>query len=106
MNRSIALLILTLVSMNIFAANVPISATPTAWRLQNCTGDGVVAWFTGSTCTNGQLTFSSNATNDDKNRFWSVIMAAKVAGKPVVVYYEDSAAPAQCIITSFLLKEE
>ncbi|MEJ2043236.1 MAG: hypothetical protein P8X74_01080 [Reinekea sp.] len=106
MNRLVALFIFTFASMNIFAANVPISATPTAWRLQNYTGDNVVAWYTGSACTNGQLTFGSNASRDDKNRFWSVMMAAKVAGKPVVVFYDDSAAPARCIITSFLLKEE
>ena len=43
---------------------------------------------------------------DDKNRYWSVLMAAKVAGKPVIVYYEDSAAPTHCLITSFMLKEE
>jgi len=106
MSRLIALITFFLLSASTFAANVPISAIPTSWRLQNYIGDNVVAFFTGSPCIYGQLSFGANATNDDKNRFWSVVMAAKVAGKPVVVYYEDSAAPAQCIITSFLLKEE
>ena len=106
MKKSILFLALALVGTNLYAANVPLSTIPTSWRLQNYIGDGVVSWFTGSACTNGQLSFGSNASMDDKNRYWSVIMAAKVAGKPVVVYYEDSSAPNTCIITSFLLKEE
>ncbi|MCP3661923.1 MAG: hypothetical protein GY696_05400 [Gammaproteobacteria bacterium] len=97
---------LVTVSANVFAANVSVTATPTAWRLQNYVGDKVVAYYTGSTCDHGQLTFGSNGTNDDKNRFWSVIMSAKIARKPVIVYYDNSAAPAQCLITSFMLVEE
>ena len=106
MNKKILILALALVGSNLYAANVPISSVPTSWRLQNYTGDNVVTWFTGSACANGQLTFGTEASMDDKNRYWSVVMAAKLASKPVVVYYENSAAPSQCLITSFMLKEE
>jgi hypothetical protein len=82
------------------------SVYPTAWRLENYVSDNVVAWFTPTTCTNGSLTFSTTATAGDRNRFWSTVSMAKVAGKKVSVYYENAAAPASCVIRSFALDSE
>lgn len=79
-------------------------AVPTAWRLENYIGDGVVAWYTGSTCTNGKLGFGDGASLDDKNRFWSVVMAGKTSGKRVFVYYNEESS--NCDIVSFGLDKE
>lgn len=82
-----------------------LDAVPTAWRLENYVGaTGVAAWFTGSTCTNGGLGFNSSATADDKNRFWSLVMTAKVSGKPIGVIYTNISG--SCQIASFYLKEQ
>lgn len=82
-----------------------LEAVPTAWRLENYVGaTGVAAWYTGSPCTSGNLSFNSSATTDDKNRFWSLVMTAKVSGKPIGVVYTNSGG--SCQIVSFYLKEQ
>lgn len=89
---------------NTLAEPVSMNVIPSAWKLENYIGDNVVAWHTGSVCVNGRITFPSNATRDDKNRFWSVIMAGKAAGKKIFVYYDDAAS--DCQIISFGLSQE
>lgn len=84
------------------ASTMSIMEVPTAWRPENYTGNGVVAWFTSAACSNGnQIHFGSDATTDDKNRFWSVAMTAKIASKKVFVYYDSTT----CNIVSFGLLE-
>ena len=106
MYRKIVFVALCFVFSHAYATDMSIDTVPTSWRLQNYSGDKVVAFFTGSACESGRLDFRSDATLGDKNRFWSVVLTAKVANKPVVVYYDASGAPSQCLISSFLLKEE
>jgi len=85
-------------------ADNEIYVVPSGWRLQNYMGgSGLVAWFTGSTCTNGLLSFSSTATADDRNRFFSAVLSAKLSGKSVGVFYET--ASGSCQITSFYLQQ-
>ncbi|MCW2404409.1 hypothetical protein M2336_001038 [Sphingobium sp. B1D7B] len=85
-------------------AEVEITAVPTGWRLQNYTGGpGLVAWFTGSNCINGLLSFSSHATSDDKNRFFSLVLTAKVSGKAISVFYEPDSG--NCYIQSFYIQQ-
>jgi hypothetical protein len=86
------------------AANVIVEAIPMGWRLENYAGDSVVAYFTGSSCATGQLTFGSSATLNDKNRFWALVMTAKVSGKRIGVVYDN--ATSTCDIVSFYFKEE
>ena len=82
---------------------VNMEGSPAGWRLQDYPGGtpAVTVWLTGSPCTNGQLSFPSNATIDDQNRFWALIMAAKIAGQTVGVYYYVSGS--SCILQSFYL---
>lgn len=94
--------ILLILGSSVYAASV--NAVPTGWRLENYPGDRVYVYFTGSPCTSGLLSFDTNATNEDKNRFWSLVMAAKLSNKPIIVYYDNSTS--NCYITSFALKEE
>jgi hypothetical protein len=80
---------------------INIEGAPAAWRLQDYVGlsPGVTVWFTGSSCTNGQLSFPSGTSSDDQNRFWSLIMAAKIAGQTVGVYYYISGS--SCVLNSY-----
>jgi len=105
--KSIVLASLLVLSIGkAFAGNVSLVAVPTAWKLENYIGDNVVIWHSTSPCTNGQLTLPGNATADDKDRLWSLIMAAKISGKKAQVYYDDSNVPSKCTITSFSLLHE
>lgn len=80
------------------AAEALVTAVPTAWRLQNYVGGNVVVWYTGVTaCSSGGLIMPSGSTAEEKNRFWSLIMTAKAAAKPVLVYYDN----VNCNISSF-----
>lgn len=85
-------------------ADTDMQAVPTNWRLSNYIGAaGVVVWYTGSSCTNGVLNFPSSATADDKNRFFSLILSAKISLKIVGVYYET--VTGTCQITSFYIQQ-
>lgn len=106
MKRMVLASFLILLLGKAFAGNVSLVAVPTAWKLQNYIGDNVVIWYSPSPCTNGQLTLPSNATADDKDRLWSLIMAAKISGKKMQIYYDDSEVPSKCTITSFSLMPE
>jgi hypothetical protein len=81
-------------------ADVIIEAIPTGWRLQNYTGSpGLVTWFTNSSCTNGMLTFPASTTEEVRNRYYSLVLSSKLAGKPVGIYYETTSG--SCMIASF-----
>jgi hypothetical protein len=79
-----------------------VSDVPATWKLENYAGGNVVVWYSGATCENGLLQFQDIATSDDKNRFWSTILAAKVSNRPMFVTYDDSDA---CKIHSFGLHD-
>jgi len=81
------------------AAAVQISAVPTGWRLENYPGDYVAVWFTPSPCASGQLSFPSTTSSADKNRFWALVLAAKLSQKPIFVFYDDQTP--NCTIYSF-----
>lgn len=84
---------------------VQITAIPSGWKLENYVGNNnVVAWYAGSTCTSGLVQFPNNATSEDKNRFWSVVMAGKLSGKEIFVRYDN--ATSNCEIQSFGLVQE
>jgi hypothetical protein len=78
------------------AAEAVITAIPTAWRLQQYVGSVATVWFTGSSCNNGNLSLGA-ATEAEKNRFWSLVLAAKLSNHSVFVYYETT----NCTVTSF-----
>ena len=79
---------------------------PSSWRLENTLPEGVTVWFTSSSCVNGQLGFPSNTSSDDKNRFWSVVLAAKMSSKKVFVFYDSESTPGYCKIFSFGIDPE
>lgn len=81
------------------SAVVELDVVPTQWRLENYVSDNPVVWYSGSLCDNGKLEFDSNATDEDKNRFWAMVMAAKLSGAEIFVRYEDVSDV--CDIVSF-----
>jgi hypothetical protein len=82
---------------------VLIAAVPTSWLIQNYVPNQVVLWFTGSPCSNGQLTFPSTAVQADQDRLWAMIMTAKATGQTVYLYYIN--VDGGCIIQSFGLPD-
>ena len=75
-------------------ANVKLENYPSA------DGRGVTLWFVpGSTCTNGKISFGTNASTADGDRLWSVVTAAKLSGKKVFLIFEDTSP--QCTLVSF-----
>ena len=97
----LAALALACTTSPVVASSNSIVAVPTAWRLENYTGGNTVVWYTGAPECTGNLSFDSNATADDRNRFWATIMTGKAAAKKVFVYYDM----VTCKIVSFGLLE-
>jgi hypothetical protein len=86
-------------------ADNQVSGIPSSWQLTNYndSSGGVTVFNAGSTCVYGQMQMSASLTsNDDRNRFWSMILTAKVAGRNVVVRYETSSG--NCRITNFYIE--
>ncbi len=90
-----------------FIANaeiVQLTVVPSAWKLENYLNTNLVVWYAGSSCSNGKITFSSGVSIDDKNMFWSTVMAAKVSKQKLFVRYDDSTS--NCNIASFGLPQD
>ncbi len=79
------------------AAVVQLYEVPTTWKLENYVGGVVTTWYTGATCPDGRLSFPSTASIDEVNRYFALILAAKVSSKMVFVRYDNIS----CNIDSF-----
>ena len=90
---------LTLFAAPAAFADAFFEASPATWRLQNYVPNVLVAYYTPSTCASQVITFPSNATQDDRNRFYALVLSAQTTGKKVGVYYETVSGG--CQITSF-----
>ncbi len=77
---------------------VPLTVVPSNWKLENYLNTNIVAWYTGSSCVNGKVSFTSG-TSEDKMIFWSTVMAAKVSKQKLFVRYDNSTST--CSIVSF-----
>lgn len=80
-------------------ADLYVEAVPTNWKLQDYISGVVNAYYVGTSCYAGGVSFPASATIDDKNRFWALVLSAKSTGKPVGIYYET--VTGNCQITSF-----
>jgi hypothetical protein len=76
-----------------------IEAVPTGWRLENYIDTHrVVLWHVSAPeCANGYL--AGSLSQDDSNRFWSLVTTAKAAGSRVGIYYNETGGV--CEIVSF-----
>jgi hypothetical protein len=104
LQRAAACALLATASLAQAQTTGPLSAVPTAWRVENYVPDNVALWFTGSSCASGQLIMPANATKADRDRLYATVMAGKAAGKPVFVYY--TASGTNCTIVSFGMAQE
>jgi len=91
-----------LLASNAEAAEAQFVAVPTAWRLEDYANGSVAAYFTPSQCAQGQILLPASMSNEVKNRFWSLVMTAKVARKPIGVFYDTTT----CTVTKFFMAEE
>jgi hypothetical protein len=79
-----------------------IHAVPSNWRLQNYIPYAVMLFYTGAPgCTDGGM-HGNGMSQDDYNRLWSTIMAAKSMNRPVGILYTGSGP--NCNITSFYME--
>jgi hypothetical protein len=83
-----------------YAQNVQIEEVPTNWRLENYPGNDVVIWYVSGPCHDGPMKLDSNATAEDKNRLYSLVLSAKLSNKNIGLYYD----PAICRIWSFYIQ--
>jgi len=81
------------------SAEVLMEGDPANWRVQNYVPNSVVTYITGSPCQYGQLTYPPNATTEDKDRYFAMILTARSTGRRVGIFYESS----NCQIQSFYL---
>ncbi len=90
----------SMVTADLASAEI-VQAVPTDWRLQDY-GDGAVTlYFTGSSCSQGQLTLTADVNNDSKNRLWSIVSVGKTAVRSVGIYYHYDSSSNICVIDSF-----
>jgi hypothetical protein len=87
-------------STNVSAAGF--SGVPTGWKLESYGANGVVLWYTPSTCGNGQLLLPAGSTVTDHNRLYATVLAAKSANISMFIIYEIK--DNYCFITSFGLE--
>ena len=98
MKKFLLIMVLLSISQTVFAANKFMTNVPTNWKMENYFGDRLIVFFSGSSCESGKLSFPSNATVSDKNRFWSLILSAKATKSKVFVIYKDDP---NCTLVSF-----
>ena len=88
------------------AEMVLVTNSPSAWRLENYPGVGVVLYYTSSPCANGKIIFNASASQADMNRLWATVSIAKTTGKKMFLFFDNANAPSTCSIMSFGLQEE
>ncbi|PTR33005.1 hypothetical protein C8J98_104216 [Luteibacter sp. OK325] len=82
------------------SASTTIDATVNSWLVQDYpSGQGIVLWYTGSTCTNGQLLFNVGEPVERHNRLLAMILSAKAMGARMHVTY--NVVNGSCLINDF-----
>jgi len=76
-----ALCLATIGATPAVAAEALLESDPIDWRLQNYVPNDIKVFFTGSPCQYGRLSFSSSATIQDKDRFFSMVLTARSTGR-------------------------
>jgi hypothetical protein len=69
------------------------------FRIENYASNFVAVWTSAVPC--GELEFDGSATDEVKDRFWSLVLTAKIANRPIGIYYNQSNS--HCYISSFYI---
>lgn len=80
------------------SADMSVKGPVTNWRLQTYGGGKVVLWYTGSSCTSGQLMIDPNESLDQHKLMAAMVLAAKANGSNMEITYQPSNGT--CFITS------
>lgn len=99
-----SLLVLSILSLPSIgsAAVVQLTDFPANWRLENYPGGPVQISRSASLCYAGIMTLPATATANDVNRLWALILAAKLGGHKVTIFYDQIP---NCPIVSFGMDE-
>jgi hypothetical protein len=77
-----------------------IDSTVNGWLVQDYpSGQGIVLWYTGSSCTNGQLLFDVSEPAERHNRLLAMVLSAKSMGAKMHVEYD--VVGTSCLIRDF-----
>ncbi len=88
-----------ILSFEAVAATKQITTVPSSSKIGKYSGGSMVVFFSTSSCDSECLLFSSSATEQDKNLFWSTMLTAGASKSQVFVRYDDSTS--SCNIVSF-----
>lgn len=94
------------ISTYLLAANVSageLVKIPTEWRVDNKSDGTIEAFYTGSNCANGSLVMDNSVSEDFKNRFVSIVLAAKATSSKIQVFYYRHDATDVCNITNVVI---
>ncbi|SHG75281.1 hypothetical protein [Massilia sp. CF038] len=80
------------------------TAVPSSWKLESYSERGVALWFTPSTCNMGSVGLPATATVTDHNRLYATVMAAKISGSKMFIYYD--VVGVNCVIVSYGMAEQ
>lgn len=82
------------------SASTGFDAPVSGWLVQDYPApQGVVLWYTPSTCGNGQLMFNASDSQDRQNRLVAMVLAAKAMGGKMHITYE--VVNGGCMISDF-----
>ena len=81
-------------------ASTTIDGPVNAWLVQDYpSGQGIVLWYTPSSCTNGQLLFNVGEPVERHNRLLAMVLSAKAMGAKMHVTYD--VVNGACIVNDF-----
>ncbi|UPG95878.1 hypothetical protein [Luteibacter aegosomatissinici] len=81
-------------------ASTGFDAPVAGWLVQDYPApQGVVLWYTPSSCGNGQLVFNSSDSQVRQNRLVAMVLAAKAAGGKMHITYD--VVNGGCVISDF-----
>ncbi|MEZ2417946.1 hypothetical protein [Luteibacter sp. RCC_6_2] len=81
-------------------ASTGFDAPVSGWLVQDYPApQGVVLWYTPSTCGNGQIMFNASDSQDRQNRLVAMVLAAKAMGGKMHIEYE--VVNGGCMISNF-----
>lgn len=82
-----------------FAHAETFNEPPNSWILESYDSTGVVFNQTPATCLNGRIILPGTSSIADRNRLFSIVMAAKMSGGKISITYAVSGN--SCIVTKF-----
>lgn len=95
-----SILILFAITTSASAVVVQMVANPNdGFKLEMYNGGDLVTWFAGSSCDQGKVSIRAVEPEEYKNRYWALILSAKLANRNIFIRYENT--DPDCPIASY-----